>query len=84
MTGGVQALEHKHPGLPMRAGKVERREFEYIQHGTLPFICNFDVVHGELVHCTASQTRNEQDFIEHIKHCVASGPQPHSILSAIT
>lgn len=24
---GVQALERKHPGLPMLPGKVERREF---------------------------------------------------------
>jgi hypothetical protein len=49
---GVQALERKHPGLPMCPGKVERREFEYIRHGTLSFICNFDVARGELVlHC---------------------------------
>ena len=27
---GVQALERKHPGLPLAPGKVERREFEYI------------------------------------------------------
>jgi hypothetical protein len=27
---GVQALERKHPGLPLVPGKVERREFEYI------------------------------------------------------
>ena len=31
---GVQALERKQPGLPMAPGKVERREFEYIRHGT--------------------------------------------------
>jgi len=34
---GVQALERKHPGLPMAPGKMERREFEYIRHGTLSF-----------------------------------------------
>ena len=27
---GVQALERKHPGLPLAPGKVERREFEYM------------------------------------------------------
>ena len=31
---GVQALERKHPGLPLAPGKVERREFEYVRHGT--------------------------------------------------
>jgi len=69
---GVQALERKHPDLPMCAGKVERREFEYIRHGTLSLTCNFDVANGELVACTASQTRNEQDFLEHIQRRVAS------------
>jgi hypothetical protein len=71
---GVQALERKYPGLPMLQGKVERREFEYIRHGTLSFICNFDVASGELVACTASQTRNEKDFAEHIQSRVASNP----------
>jgi transposase len=69
---GVQALERKHPGLPMLLGKVERREFEYIRHGTLSFTCNFDVATGELVACTAGKTRNEQDFVEHIQSRVAS------------
>ncbi len=71
---GVQALERKHPGLPMSAGKAEMREFEYIRHGTLSFTCNFDVAHGMLVACTACKTRNEKDFTEHIKRRVASDP----------
>jgi transposase len=71
---GVQALERKHPDLPMCAGKVERREFEYIRHGTLSLTCNFDVANGKLVACTASQTRNEQDFLEHIQRRVTSDP----------
>lgn len=71
---GVQALERKHPGLPICPGKVERREFEYVRHGTLSFICNFDVASGELAACTASKTRNEKDFTEHIQRRVASDP----------
>jgi transposase len=71
---GVQALERKHPDLPMLPGKVRHIEFEYKRHGTLSFTCNFDVVHGELVACTASKTRNEKDFVEHIKRRVASDP----------
>lgn len=71
---GVQALERKHPNLPMRSSKVERREFEYIRHGTLSFICNFDVATGKLAACTASKTRTEKDFVEHIQRRVNSVP----------
>jgi len=69
---GVQALERKHPGLPMLPGKVERIEFEYKRHGTLSFTCNFDVASGKLVACTANKTRNEQDFLAHIQGRVVS------------
>ena len=72
---GVQALERKHPDLPILPGKVLRREFEYKRHGTLSFTCNFDVALGKLVACTASKTRNEKDYLEHIKHRVDSEPQ---------
>jgi transposase len=71
---GVQALERKYPDLPILPGKVLRREFEYKRHGTLSFTCNFDVAHGELAACTASKTRNEKDFAEHIKGRVDSDP----------
>ena len=34
---GIQALERKHPTIPMGPGRAERREFEYIRRGTSPF-----------------------------------------------
>lgn len=71
---GVQALERKHPDLPMQSGKVRRIEFEYKRHGTLSFTCNFDIVLGKLVACTAKKTRNEKDFLAHIKDRIASDP----------
>lgn len=71
---GVQALERKHPGLPMQPGKVERREFEYIRHGTLAFIFNFDVATGKLVAVTAQPTRTEQDFLAHIQRRIEAEP----------
>ena len=30
---GIQALERIAPSLPIKPGKVERREFEYVRHG---------------------------------------------------
>jgi hypothetical protein len=71
---GVQALERCHPDLPMRPGKVQCREFEYIRHGTLCFIVNFDVVSGQIVAPTCGEHRTEQDFLEHLRNTVATDP----------
>jgi transposase len=71
---GVQALERKHPTLPMMPGKVERQEFEYIRHGTQVFIINFDVATGQVVTPSYGNTRNEQDFVNHIKRTVEADP----------
>ena len=71
---GVQALERKHPGLPMRPGKVEAREFEYRRHGTRAFILNFDVVSGKVIAPSVGPTRTEADFLAHIERTVASDP----------
>lgn len=37
---GIQAKERLAPDLPMRPGKVERKEFEYIRHGTQTLIAS--------------------------------------------
>jgi hypothetical protein len=71
---GVQALERKHPGLPLAPGKVERREFEYIRHGTCTFILSRDVVSGEIVAPFCGPTRTEEDFLAHLQAVVASDP----------
>jgi transposase len=71
---GVQALERAAPGLPMVAGRVERREFEYIRHGTRSFTINFDVVSGKVVAPSCGPTRTEADFLAHVQRTVASDP----------
>jgi putative transposase len=71
---GVQALERKHPGLPMTPGKVERREFEYIRHGTRSFIISRDVVSGKIVEPLCGPTRTEADFLAHVQAVIGSDP----------
>jgi transposase len=71
---GVQALERAAPGLPVRPGKVKRREFEYIRHGTLSFMVNFDVVTGEVICPSVGPTRTEVDFLAHMRGTVESDP----------
>jgi putative transposase len=72
---GIQALERKHPILPMGPGRVERREFEYIRHGTQTLIANWDVAQGGVVAPTVSQTRTEADFVAHIRQTVETDPK---------
>jgi len=72
---GVQALERKHPGLPLAPGKVERREFEYTRHGTRAFILSRDVVTGKLLAPSAGPTRKEDDFLAHVQAVVATDPK---------
>jgi DDE superfamily endonuclease len=72
---GVQALERKHPGLPLAPGKVERREWEYIRHGTRAFIVSRDVVSGKIVAPHAGPTRTEADFLAHVQAVVATNAE---------
>lgn len=71
---GVQALERKHPDLPPAPGRVERREFEYLRHGTLSFIVNFEVASGQIATVSCGPTRTEEDFAAHIQRSVAGNP----------
>lgn len=59
----------------MKPGKPERIEFEYIRHGTLSLIANFDIVTGQIVAPTIGETRNEHDFCEHIRKLISTDPQ---------
>ena len=69
---GVQALERKHPGLPLAQGLVERREFEYVRHGTRSFILSRNVVTGQLLAPACGPTRTEADFLAHLQAVVAT------------
>ena len=71
---GIQALERAAPTLPVRPGHIERREFEYVRHGTQCLIANWDVVQGRLVAPTVGPTRTEADFAAHIAQTVATDP----------
>ena len=72
---GIQALERLHPSLPMKPGKPERPEFEYIRHGTQTLIANFEVATGMVIAPSVGQTRTEEDFVEHIRRTIQTDPQ---------
>ena len=70
---GIQALERAEPSLPMKLGHVERRECEYIRHGTKALIAAFDVATGK-IRGTVGDSRTEADFVSFLEHLFASAP----------
>lgn len=70
---GIQALERVAPSLPMRPGRVERREFEYKRHGTQTLIAAFDVASGKL-QGVVGESRTEQDFTAFLDSLLSAGP----------
>jgi len=62
---GMQILERKHPTKPAMPGKVERREHEYIRHGTRALIASFAVPTGQVA-WNLGTTRTSEDFAAHL------------------
>ena len=71
---GIQALERIAKTKPMLSGLEERREFEYVRHGTLSLIANFDVVSGQIVAPSLGPRRTETDFVAHIRQTLDTDP----------
>jgi hypothetical protein len=57
------------PSLPMQPGHVERREFEYVRHGTKVLIAAFDVATGK-VRGSIGDTRTEADLVSFLENCL--------------
>ena len=72
---GIQATERKHETRPMREGKVELREFEYIRHGTQALIASFSVATGQIIASSVGPTRTEEDFARHIEAVIETDPK---------
>lgn len=64
---GMQILQRKYATQPVEPGKPEKREFEYIRHGTRALLTSFAVPTGEVV-WDLGPTRTSADFARHIGH----------------
>lgn len=71
---GIQALERAAPALPMWSGHPERREFEYVRHGTQALIASFEVATGTVLPPSIGPTRTEVDFAAHVERVLACDP----------
>lgn len=72
---GMQALERLHPTRPTKPGLIERWEFEYVRHGTLALIANFEVATGKVIAPSLGPTRTEDDFASHLRRPLETDPE---------
>jgi transposase len=66
---GMQILQRKYPTQRARPGHPEKREYEYIRHGTRALLASFVVATGEVV-WDVRPTRTNSDFAAHLLHVV--------------
>ncbi|MBW4541680.1 MAG: transposase [Myxacorys chilensis ATA2-1-KO14] len=71
---GIQALERAAPTQPMRPAQVQRQEFEYIRHGTLSLIANWQIAQGGIGLASLGATRTEFDFANHVARTIETAP----------
>lgn len=71
---GMQVLERKTPTKPAQPGRRERREHEYIRHGTRVLINTLTVATGHIA-WTIGSTRTAPDFVAHLQHAYQRLPR---------
>ncbi len=71
----LQANEQRAETKRARPGRIAKSECQYTRHGTLSLTGSWDVVQGQMIHTTIDQTRNNDDFAEHIAQTVQAAPK---------
>jgi hypothetical protein len=71
---GIQALERARPTTPGKPGQDERRDYEYIRHGTRCLTASRVVATGQVIG-SVTERREAWDFVRHIREVVESFPQ---------
>jgi hypothetical protein len=69
----IQALERARPTLPVAAGREERRDPEYIRHGTRCLLATRVVATGQVIGSVLGR-RGTWDFVRHIRDVVELFP----------
>jgi len=64
---GMQVLQRLHPTRPAQPGRPEKRERDYVRHGTRTLIASFAVPTGEVVWDVGPRRTND-DFAAHLRH----------------
>jgi len=82
---GIQALGRKSPDKPVARGRVAKREFEYVRHGTQSLLAAF-VVHQGSVTAKAYDRHTHEEFLDFLKELAERFPEKdlHLILDNLS
>ena len=79
---GIQAKSRKYPELPARRGRLARREFEYVRHGTVSIIAALHAATGQVV--TEPVTSNNSvtflSFLHRLDQCTDPPLKIHLVM----
>ncbi len=67
---GIQAIERQVKVAPKSKGGHQRKEYEYIRHGTTTLIAAKNVENGQIINAHLGATRNEEDYAVFLKRTV--------------
>lgn len=70
---GIQAIERKHVGRGPVPGRLRRREFEYIRHGTQTLIAALDVHSGQVL-AECRERRTQDDLVAFMEGVASAYP----------
>lgn len=71
----LQANEHRAETKRARPGQIGKSECQYTRHGTLSLTGSWDVVQGLMIRTRIDQTRDNDDFAEHIAQTIQTAPK---------
>jgi transposase len=71
---GIQALQRARPTRPAEPGRDERRDHEYVRHGTCCLLATRVVATGQVIGSVSAQ-RGRWDFVRHVHAVVERFPQ---------
>jgi transposase len=71
---GIQALERARPTTPGAPGRPERRDPEYVRHGTRCLLATLVVPTGEVIG-GVTERRATWDFVRHVRDVVVRFPE---------
>ncbi|WP_226382921.1 MULTISPECIES: IS630 family transposase [Burkholderia] len=70
---GIQAIERKHPERSPAPGRLRRREFEYIRHGTQTLIAALDAHTGKVL-AECRDRRTQDDLVAFMERVAVAHP----------